>query len=218
MSQKGEVRKAIVDAIISHKARPSFELALGKMIIAFSDAEAELHGVLVHYSGVSYEVGRALFSGERVDGMVAAISSIMENTNAPEDRRSDLEHVLPHFVAINTMRNHIIHYVSNSFSYKDDPTKRIVADKRKSKIGKAVIHEVGPEMLEVMTHDLYAIANHLNMHYGPRTGPFRPWQEIGQAVVPTPWTYKSPSPIDNQETSPSAPRKSQGQPKPSRKK
>jgi len=58
-----------------------------------------------------------------------------------------------------------------------------------------------------MTQDLYAISNHLNMHWGRRTGPFRPWRENDQNDAPTPWFYKSPQPENARRKSSSGPRK-----------
>src|SRR5688500_3306553 len=111
--------KDIRAAFEARSGDTSFELALGRFIIAFADAEAELHRVLIHYSQVSDAVARALFSGTRAKGMIDFIRSIAHNSEMPAERREDLEHVFGQLAAINTMRDHLVHHASDSYSFKD---------------------------------------------------------------------------------------------------
>jgi hypothetical protein len=180
----------------------NFERALGRFIIAFADAESELHKVLVQYSQVTDPISRALFSGTRAKGMIDFIRSIAHNSAMSADRRDDLEHVFVQFAAINTMRDHIVHHASDSYSC-DDPKKRIVANTRASRYGNAKGYEIGTDTIDTMTWDLYGISNHLNMHWGPRQGPFRPWRENPEDDGPTAWAYKSLDPIPPWEKTPS---------------
>jgi hypothetical protein len=193
--------KEVEAAFESRSEDASFELALGRFIIAFADAEAELHKVLVQYSQVSDPVARALFSGTRAKGMIDFIRSIAHNSAMPTDRRDDLEYVFGQLAAINTMRDHLVHHTSDSYSF-DDPKKRIVANTRASRYGNAKGYEIGADTINAMTWDLYAISNHLNMHCGRREGPFRPWRENPEDQTPTPWAYKSPNPIPSWEKTP----------------
>lgn len=184
------------------EADERFEKALGRFIIAWADAEAELYQVLLNYSKVSHPVGRALFSGTRARNMIDFIRSIAHNTAMEKERKEDLEYVFNQMTTINTMRDHLVHHASSSYSYKE-PQKRVVANTRASRYGKAVGYEVSAETIEVMTDDLYGIANHLNMHWGPRTGPFTPWREDPEDSLQTPWSYKPPQPIPAWEKAPS---------------
>ena len=188
----------------SLEAEEQFEKVLGRFIIAWTDAETELYQVLLSYSKVSYAVGRALFSGTRARSMVDFIRSIAHNTAMDHDRKEDLEYVFLQMVSINTMRDHLVHYTSSSYSYRaEEPQKRVVANTRASRYGKAIGYEISAEIIEKMTWDLYGIANHLNMHWGPRTGGFKAWRENPEDSEPTPWSYKPPQPIPAWEKAPS---------------
>lgn len=195
------LRKSI-EAAFNDRAENEFELALGRFIIAFADAEAELYKVLIQYSQVTNPVARAIFSGTRAKAMIDFIRSIAHNSAIPADRRDDLEHVFSQLAAINTMRDHLVHHVSESYAY-DNPKKRIVANTRASRYGNAKGFEIGADTINAMTWDLYGISNHLNMHWGPREGPFRPWRENPEDQAPTPWAYKPPAPISSWEEVPS---------------
>ena len=188
----------------SLEAEEQFEKALGRFIIAWTDAETELYQVLISYSKVSHAVGRALFSGTRARSMVDFIRSIAHNTSMDHDRKEDLEYVFAQMVIINKMRDHLVHYTSSSYSYRaEEPQKRVVANTRASRYGKVIGYEISAETIEKMTWDLYGIANHLNMHWGPRTGSFQAWRENPEDSEPTPWSYKPPQPIPAWENTPS---------------
>ncbi len=195
------LRKDIEAAFEARAEDENFERALGRFIIAFADAESELHKVLVQYSQVSDPIARALFSGTRAKGMIDFIRSIAHNSAMPADRRGDLEHVFAQLSTINTMRDHLVHHASDSYSF-DDPKKRIVANTRASRYGNAKGYEIGTDTIDAMTWDLYGISNHLNMHWGPRDGPFRPWRENPEDEKPTAWAYKPLDPIPPWEKAP----------------
>lgn len=184
-----------------------FERSLGRFMIAWADTELELYRVLIAYSGVTKAVGRAIFSGTRASAMINLLRSIAHNTQMAADRKQDLDHVFPQLTAINTMRDHLAHHASDSYSYpKDDPFTRVVANMRSSRFGNNTGYELTSDTINAMTWDLYGIANHLNMHHGPRTGPFTPWRENSEIDAPTAWLYTPPQPIKNWEQfPPSAP-------------
>lgn len=193
-----------VEAAFDARAEDArFERALGRFIIAFADAEAELRRVLIQYSQVANPVARALFSGTRAKAMIDFIRSIAHNSAMPADRRDDLEYVFSQLAAINTMRDHMVHHASDSYAFVD-PKKRIVANTRASRYGNAKGYEIGADTIDAMTWDLYGISNHLNMHWGPREGPFRPWRENPEDQEPTAWAYKPPIPIASWEEAPSS--------------
>ena len=186
----------------SLEAEEQFEKALGRFIIAWTDVETELYQVLLSYSKVSHAVGRALFSGTRARSMMDFIRSIAHNTAMDHDRKENLEYVFVQLTTINTMRDHLVHYTSSSYSYKE-PQKRVVANTRASRYGNGKGYEIDAKTIEAMTWDLYGIANHLNMHWGPRTGSFQAWRENPEDSEPTPWSYNPPQPIPAWENAPS---------------
>lgn len=59
------IRESVEDASTAREQDNLFERGLGRFMIAWSDTEAELYRVLVHYTQVSDPVARALFSGTR---------------------------------------------------------------------------------------------------------------------------------------------------------
>lgn len=180
-----------------------FERALGRFMIAWADAESELYRTLVAYSGVTNAVARAIFSGSRAKAMMDFIKSIAHNTQMAAERKLDLDHVFPQMTAINTMRDHLAHHASDSYSYpKDDPFTRVVANRRSSRFGNNTGYELSADTLNAMTWDLYGIANHLNMHHGPRARAFTTWRENSEFDVPTAWLYTPPQPIKKWEQFP----------------
>ena len=198
------LRERVEDAFTAREQDGLFERALGRFMIAWADTEAELYRVLVQYAQVNDPVARALFSGTRAKAMMDFIRSIAHNTAMARDRKEDLEYVFSQLSAINTMRDHLAHHASDSYSF-DNPKKRIVANTRASRYGNAKGYEVGVETIEAMTWDLYGISNHLNMHWGPRQEPFIPWRENSEDLRPTIWTYKVLQPIPSWEPSPATP-------------
>ena len=200
-SHQRSLRQDIEAAFLARSQDADFERALGRFIIAFADAEAELYEVLVSYSNTDGPVARALFSGARAKGMIDFIRSIAHNTAMSAERKTDLEYIFAQLTAINSMRDHLVHHASNSYSFSD-PLKRIVANKRASRYGNAKGYELGTNTIDAMTFDLYRIANHLNMHWGLREGPFSPWRENPGDASPIPWAYTPPQPVPRWETAP----------------
>ena len=191
-----------------------FQLALGRFMIAWADAELELYRVLISYSGVTNPVARAIFSGTRAKAMMDFIRNIIHNTQLLGVRKADLDHVFPQMAAINTMRDHLAHHASDSYSFpKGDPFTRVIANVRSSRYGNNVGFEISSETINAMTWDLYGIANHLNMHHGSRTEPFTPWRENPEFDVPTAWLYTPPQPIQKWEQFPPALQAQPHQPK-----
>lgn len=212
MSINKSVADSLEDAFTTHDEDEKFELALGRLMIAWADAEKEAYHVLMAYAGVTNPVARALFSGTRIKEVIDFIKAIDFNSPLPIDRSTDLAHVFAQIGIINGIRNHLVHYSSQSYSYKDRE-HRVVVNQRPSRYGNTTGYEVSSEIIDQITQDLYAIANHLNMHHGPRTGPFTPWRENSPSDPPTPWLYKQLQAIDKWETIPDGARTSPLQPK-----
>lgn len=171
------------------------------MMIAWADAEAEVYQVLVAYSGVTHAVGRALFSGSRARAMGEFIKNIAANTGMAEDRHQDLLRALAQLNSINSMRDHLAHHATGGYSYTPD-WKRVVVNGRLAKISDSKGYEIDAAVLEAMTVDLYEIVNRLNMHHGPRTGPFMPWLMEPDTGVQAPWLYRPPPPMPHDQLSP----------------
>jgi hypothetical protein len=188
----------------------AFALALGRFVIAFSEAESELYRVLVAYSKTEDSVARALFSGTRAKAMIDFFRSIAHNTAMEPSRVADLELVFAQLAAINAMRDHLIHHASSSY-FSTDKKSRLVANVRASRYGNARGYVVDPATINCMTWDLYAITNHLSAHPGPVHEPFAPWREDPDVQSPTAWAYRPLQPVQGWDRTPPKKTPSQGE-------
>jgi hypothetical protein len=203
-----------IDAV--QQAEEDFAYALGRFIMAWSDTETELYRALLHYSGVSGDVGRAIFSGTRAKTMVNFIRAIVSNTKAPKARVDDLDFIFRQLNWINDARDRFVHFSSETMGYKrDDPTVRLLTNRhRTSYVGKGYALPVSAKTLEDMTWDLYGITNHLQMHFVPQPDGFHVWEE--NEGERTTWRYKPPPQDNANQARPPKPPKPRPRQKPSR--
>src|SRR5258708_3017078 len=98
--------------------RESFQvpLAIGHFILQFSHAETWLNRVLQRLARVSDPVARAIFSGTRLQPMTDYIKAILANTEIPEQKTEPLRTCMSQLLAINNVRNDLVHYGANNFS------------------------------------------------------------------------------------------------------
>jgi hypothetical protein len=85
-----------------------YYLELGRFIQRFAGIEAKLQDVLWHFSGVSPEVARSIFSGVRPDQAVSFIKRL--NRSRGTELHPMLAETLDQVSVINAARNMIIHY------------------------------------------------------------------------------------------------------------
>lgn len=191
-----------------------FQRAIGGLTLAWSDTESALYAVLLHYSKVSQEVGRAIFSGARADAMIKFIRAIAHNTNMEKARLDDLDDVFGRINTIGSMRNFIVHHVSGSLQEfdDDDPTARVIEERRTSRAGNEQRVMIGSENIDAMSADLAACCWRLVAHPDIYNEPFRPHH--GPNGKPHTWLYKPLSPSSPEKRSqkdaqsPPRPRKS----------
>src|SRR6185369_4004974 len=110
-------------ASVEHQA---FLVELGELTLAWSDVEKVLFKLLKHYSRVSWPVAQALFSGTRARSAINFIRAIAENTDMEPSRVQDIEEVFTQVLAINSLRDFVVHNVDGSEQeFEDfDPSKR----------------------------------------------------------------------------------------------
>jgi len=178
------------DEQVLREEEAKFERALGRFVMTYADAEAELYRVLVRYAEVSDAVARATFSGMRAKGMMDTIRAIAHNTKLDPARLTDLEFVFAQLASINTTRDQVVHFSSTQLLIWSETTSRVLTNvERVRRYGGHFETQIGSKTLDAMTYDLQAICNHLNLHWGGlRSGPFKPWEE--NAGEPTTWCYK----------------------------
>ena len=169
----------------------AFALAVGRLSLAWTDAETETYRVLVRYAGVSDAVGRALFHGNRSRQMVSAIEAILRNTNASKARCENMSRVFAQLELINRMRDRIVHHAGDQVVYfAADGTRVLTNDARASHAETRFVYQVPSTLIDSMTDDLHLICNHLNMHWSQLGEDFNPWSE--EPADGSAWRYKPP--------------------------
>jgi len=183
-------------ARVEHKA---FLVELGDLTLAWSDVETVLFKLLKHYSGVSWPVAQALFSGTRARNAINFIRAIAENTDMEPSRIQDFEEVFTQVLAINTLRDFVVHNVDGSeHEFEDwDPSKRYVSDAlRSSRKSKSKTYLVGSATLAGMRQDCVECCWRLHPHWDPKNSPFQPGSGRGKRE---PWQFKPPAPSQRRE-------------------
>lgn len=178
-------------ATVEHQA---FLVELGELTLAWSDVETVLFKLLKHYSGVSWPVAQALFSGTRARNAINFIRSIAENTGMEPSRIQDLEEIFSQLGAINSLRDFVVHNVNGSEQeFEDwDPSKRYVSDVlRSSRKSKSKTYLVGSATLAAMCHDCVECCWRLHPHWDPQNSPFQPGSGRERRE---PWQFKPPAP------------------------
>lgn len=172
-----------------------FHTALGQLTLAWAEAESALYKVLLRYTKVSSEVGRAIFPGTRASGMTENLGRIMANVRIGKARESDLKFLLEQMGTINTMRDRITH--NGRFTFMAQLSEVKIAgwtfinnEERAPRKDKAFMHRVDVSMLDSMILDLSRIREGLERHSRPGRG-FIPRDGSGQTST---WLYRFPQP------------------------
>ncbi len=177
----------------------AFLLQLGELTLAWSDVETVLYKLLKHYSGVSWPIAQAIFSGTRARSAMNFIRAIAENTKMESSRLQDLEETFSQVLAINTLRDFIVHNVDGSEQeFEDwDPSKRYVSDAlRVSRKSKAKTYLIGSETLAAMRDDCLECCWRLHPHWDSQNAPFKPGSGRGKRQ---PWRFRPPNPSQRRE-------------------
>ena len=173
----------------------AFVSAIGQLTLAWSDLETVLYKLLKHYAGVTEAVGRAIFSGTRASGMVKFIRAIADNTEMDQARRADLEEIFGQAIALNSMRDFVVHLDGSEQEFEEDnPRERVLTDSlRVSRTRNAKRVYVGSAMLLGMRDDCLECCWRLHAHLAPKSAPFQPGP--GANGIRSPWKFKPPQPI-----------------------
>lgn len=129
--------------------------ALGKFLHQFSDVERAMQRTLWRMAGVEPQIGRAVFSGVKVDGGASLLNRICDAMDR-QDVKGRLEPTLAQLSVINAVRNNIVHWgathnrADNDFTVTNE-FLAIVPDRVRS-------YRVTVLDLHAMTADLHGIA------------------------------------------------------------
>lgn len=177
----------------------AFLSQLGELTLAWSDVETVLFKLLKHYAGVSWPIAQALFSGTRARSAINFIRAIAENTEMEKSRVQDLEVTFTQILAINSLRDFVVHNVDGSEQeFEDwDPSKRYVTDTlRTSRRSKTKTYLVGSATLAAMREDCLEACWRMHPHWDPQNEPFEPRSGRGTRQ---PWRFKPPHPAQRRE-------------------
>lgn len=168
-------------------------MALGALVLTWTDLESALFAVLRHYCKISPKVARAIFSGTRARVMMEYLKNIAHNTGLDKDRREDLDAVLGHIGSLNKMRDWLIHHASASeivIHPKATPKRLLTNRDRVGKSGNEFVVMVDAELVEQMCSDTITCCWHLLAHRDSE--PFAPWKSNqGKSYA---WLYRPPQP------------------------
>jgi len=141
--------------------------ALGEFFLLWADVETELYRVLIHYAGVTDDIGRAIFSGCRARIMIDFLKNIAHNVKIDATRERDLSYLCAQISMINTLRDKIAHYASASnYSVSHKTLKRSVSNyHRVSKRGREFNDEISSLIVNNMAADLRRIHYRLSLHH-----------------------------------------------------
>lgn len=165
-----------------------YHRALGEFLHEYSGLEAVMFWALTHYAGVRWEIGRAIFSGVRVEQSISFIKRVMEVADPGDERRTELIEIFRHLSAINETRNSLIHYGS----FVTDDMGRITSNVRVAHITKRIKDRPASlELLQAMTADVLKVSQHLIMHCAHPRASFSE-RASENPVLTAPWQYTIP--------------------------
>lgn len=165
-----------------------YHLALGRFVEAFATAETSLHVLLWAVSATTVGVSRAIFSGTRARTAIDFIRRIAEAERMPLG--DALDDAFTRFSTINTVRDRILHYGSNSSD--GIGAARLVSNRLTAHSPNSLFElPVSPKMLHEMTEDsmkLAAIFAGTAMSSAADQHP-EVWRGF-ELRAQTPWLYK----------------------------
>lgn len=185
-----------VQARVEHEA---FLKQLGELTLAWSDVETVLFNLLRHYSGVTFPVAQAIFSGTRARTAINFVRAIAENIELEKERKADLEETFAQVLAINSLRDFVVHNVDGSEQeFEDwDPSKRYISDSlRVSRKSKTKTYLVGSATLAAMRDDCIECCWRLHPHWDSQNNPFVPGSGRGARRD---WQFKPPAATQRRE-------------------
>jgi hypothetical protein len=153
---------------------------LGDFIQTFGQLEVALFYLLCDVAEINEEVGRALFSGTRADGLIANIRRCFEARNI--DIPEDTERALQQSAILNGARNDTVHLIRDWEARKKGKTTFTNRMRYLPRTARTVTITAGD--LEAMDFDAFAIeAFLLNTKYSDES----------RYTLPRAWRYKPPS-------------------------
>jgi hypothetical protein len=183
-------RELVAEKAVAEKDQHYYE-ALGRFVAQFAELEGTMQIVLWHQARVSFEVGRAIFSGVRTDGAMDLIRRMNTAQQASQTIIDEFDYPFTQLNAIRDMRNSIIHYGARETTQGHRVTSKgffaLTANHAKES-------PVSTDILNDMTADLRKISAHLvSIKFRSQGGALWPRaREALQPLLESSWRYKPP--------------------------
>lgn len=178
--------------------------ALGRFVQIFAEVERIVWLTLVSYVEARLEIAKIVLTAGKVAQCATHIKQIAAATNAPREKRHDLEFIFNQLGIINGVRDLILHYGATSIA----EGKGTVSNAWKAKAEPQEL-PISADALLAMTDDLRKIIAHLAYRH---LGQPRPKGALSlgvlDEVLARPWRYKFPEQTKKQS------KKWEGQPIP----
>lgn len=202
------------DELRHHEESERLYRNLGEFFLLWSDAEKELYKALIHYSGVTDDIGRAIFSGCRARSMIDFIRNIAQNTKMNGPRKNDLDYLFAQINTINTIRDKIAHYASaTNFGVAQKTLLRSVSNYRRSgKMTNEFHIGINSELVEAMCDDLRRLQYRLSLHHR-KNAPTRLGEDVPRDA--STWRYIPFQPRNPKNKTQASPQERQRRKRPS---
>lgn len=166
----------------------TYHLQLGRFIHAFSQVEAAMQFVLRFYAKTAKDIGRAIFSGVRIETAMGHINRIMEVQPPSEDARQELADIFQQLHHINNVRNAVVHYGAEGIAEGKPLATNALMALTEDRIQNFAVGEV---TLHDMRTDLRKIIILLHAKHVGRP-PLKGKEAEIDAVARQPWRYTPP--------------------------
>lgn len=131
---------------------------LGAFVSMFAQVESHLFFCLILASGVSFEVGKAIFSGVQIKVAIDFIRRIFQVKKPPETVAEVMESCFKQLRIINDLRNQLLHSGVDLSKAEMKSTNKLRALLPEREIS----YSIDPRMMYNMTQDLIQITLALN--------------------------------------------------------
>jgi hypothetical protein len=179
--------------------------ALGEFIHHFSYTERSMQSFLRHVAGTSDVIGRAAFSGVKVDAAMSLCNRILEATGKA-DLKARIEPVFQQLGIINGIRNNMVHWGASDAGNDDF---RVTNSFYAATPDRVTEFSVSLIELNAMMADLMKIDVHLGWEAAIEKSEIN--EHIERALRPTleaAWLYKQrPRPTQPKDSRKSAPKR-----------
>lgn len=173
----------------------AYHQALGRFVHEFAGIEAMLQFVLRHYTKVSEDARRAVFSGVRINEAISFLRRLAAVKEIGDSDWATLKPLLDQLSIINDRRNALLHHGAKGIAEGRPVTSNDIVALTP---GRVRAFPMSARSLKGMSDDLRQIWFGLSYyHVGPRWLPRGDSKEWVEKELAAPWRYIPPRPKQN---------------------